>query len=259
MHASSVFVVVAVISSIAGVSFARSHGGAERTLYVTRGAPLAVVDDGRIRSAGCGPRSSATRGNRVGDVWTRLDVWGRPVEAARVVNSSVYDLTDCREIALSGKPDEDAQPALFVRGPASPASVAANGARRFACASEKDHPSLGAAFTAATGARAPLLFCTQDESGTDVVRAVAAGERLVFARMEASQWIVERTVAVNAKDRPTQLDRAFAVIAVLDMNGDGAPEVVVHSRQSDSYEDAIYTLGPRGAIRRVVSHSGGYA
>ena len=46
----------------------------------------------------------------------------------------------------------------------------------------------------------------------------------------------------------------------LDMNGDGSPEIVVHSRTSDAYADTVYTLDNRtGIVRAVAETSSGYA
>ena len=46
---------------------------------------------------------------------------------------------------------------------------------------------------------------------------------------------------------------------MLDMNGDGMPEIVVHSRESDSYADEVYTMDSLGRVTRVTSRGGGYA
>lgn len=214
-----------------------------RTIYVTRGAPLAIVDaGGDIHPATCGRRSSKRMGNRIGDEWTRLDVSGRAAEKVRVTDSSVYDLSGCREIGTTGRADRDDDPALYVRGPRMPSRIAA-------CAWPPSPFSAGA-----------FVFCTKDAAGHETARAVAGGTSLRFAHFEraAQRWRIDRTMTTT--DFPTPANVAFKVVAVLDMNGDRSPEIVVHSRTSDTYGDTVYTLDRKsGAIRALAETGSGYA
>lgn len=213
------------------------------TVYLTRGAPLAFVDaSGEIHRATCGRRSSKRMGNRVGDEWTRIDGTGRAAEKVRVTESSVYDLSGCREIGTTGRPDRDDDPALYVRGPRTPSRVVA-------CASPVTAFQAGA-----------FVFCTKDTAGHETLRGVAGGTTLRFAHFDgaAGQWRIDRTM--TTADFPTPANVAFKIVAVLDMNGDGSPEIVVHSRTSDTYGDTVYTLDrTSGSIRAVAETGGGYA
>jgi hypothetical protein len=218
------------------------------TLYVTRGAPLAIVDaGGEIRSAKCSARKSKRKGNRVGDEWTRVDASGRAAEMVRVTDSSVYDLSRCREIATTGRADTDEDPALYVRGPRMPS-------RASGCPSTPSSPP-----SALPGA---IVFCTKDARGHETMRAVSGGTSLRFAHFDRArgEWRIDRTTTAPANDQPMPAAAAFKIVAVLDMNGDGSPEIVVHSRTSDAYADTVYTLDSRtGIVRAVAETSSGYA
>ena len=216
-----------------------------KTLYVTRGAPLAEVVGHRIKPVACGPGRSSARANRVGDIWTRVDVHGRAAQAVHVTDSSVYDLTNCRELAFSGEDETDLHPLLYTT-----AHIASDAA--FAC--HDDTAARAAAFVAAQH-QSPSLFCTRDASGAEVLHAVSAGRKLIFARFEHAKWMIERAIVPPAS--PSEPEHTFTLVSILDMNGDGQPEVVIHAREPDAYTDTVYTVG--ASVRSIVVVAGGYA
>jgi len=228
----------------------------DTTLYSTRGAPLATVaKNGAIRSAKCGPGFSEAAGNRKGDVWTRLDAWGRPAERVHVTGSSVYDLRNCREIGTRGGPDTGDAPALYVRGARAPSPT-----RPFSCSATHKHAALASSFRATVGVSSPpAIFCTRDARGNELMHAIAGGKNLVLARFENGHWTLGRKLRRAPTDVPTPADEAYVVVAVLDMNGDGAPEIVVHTRGADSYDDDVYTLRADGRLHLVATQGSGYA
>ncbi|AKU97483.1 hypothetical protein AKJ09_04147 [Labilithrix luteola] len=104
----------------------------------------------------------------------------------------------------------------------------------------------------------PCLPTTTSSSRARAAYSAARGNRQAdeWTHLDAWGHAIEK---VTAGERPASANEAFAIVSVLDMNADGAPEIVVHARSADTYDDDVYTLEPDGRVQLVVSRSGGYA
>jgi len=209
--------------------------------------PLAVVRGRGVEE----PANGACRTwGKKDEAWRTIGRLGEVVGEATVKALDRYDVTNCDELVMkrsSGK----AGAGIFVRGDYTPLAIQAwtldrktltelesrvtkrdRGLVRPPAWQPKEKPLALAART--------LAFRTPD--GT--CWAVVGGRALSIFRRERGRWIVEHEQR-PVKDEAQQRDH-FMPIAVLDMDGDGAPEVVFHKDDLDSYSDTTLSRSKRG-------------
>ncbi|MBL8743429.1 MAG: hypothetical protein JNK04_20105 [Myxococcales bacterium] len=220
--------------------------------------PLARVEGGVVVE----PEGPACRTwHRDGREWKALDAFGRLVGTARVSGAERYDVTSCDELTLervSGRRGVG----VFARGSYQPLAidpwkpsvtarrrleelVAARDARLPKARSKKDVALSRRMLAYRVKGRAP--------------RVVVGGRAISVYRFERGSWIVEREeLPCEASDLRKQSCRdtvwdpeMYRPIAVLDMNGDGRPEVVVHEAFLDSYADFTLTETMSGVWKRI--------
>ena len=223
--------------------------------------PLARVTAGRIAS----PRENACRSwAKRGSRWKALDRLGRVVGSARVSKLWRYDLTNCDELTFDGPRGAG----IFVRGPYQPLAIG----------SWTPKPSAGRELRriiARRDAKIPAMPESSRESEKfsfekrtiafqvpgEAPRVVVGGRALTLLRWKKGRFEVELQEGFDVPDASIheQCEFSYLPVAVLDMNGDGAIEIVVHEHTCDVYGD--FTLIRDGARWRTIEAgiSGAYA
>lgn len=225
--------------------------GTARFLGLEPHGPLARVDTRGGRRQVASPEEGAcTRWGRLGDTWRTLDRLGQPVGRARVTGMERYDVTNCDELEL--KPiDGPAGAGVFVSGAYEPLAIhawkPAKKARRALdrLIRARDRKMKKPAFTP-SGVHAPERLAIETPDG--VRRMIVGGRALTVLRLDGGAWVREHQA------EPNEVGGAelFQVVAVLDMDGDGAPEVVVHWDAGDSFNDFTLSLDPKSGAWRLI-------
>lgn len=203
--------------------------------------PLAVAKGSKLASpASSACRTWAARGSR----WHALDAYGQIVGEAEVTGMDRYDVTNCDELVMASAVGEEGV-GVYASGGYRPLALRpwtiAGAARqelrelvrrrdRSLPRSRLKEPELG------LGRR--LLAWTTPEGQRF---AAVGGRALTLLRRDRGAWVVLEQRTPGA-DEVTHADK-FMPLSALDMNADGAAEIVVHERSIDSYAD--FTLTPR--------------
>jgi len=202
--------------------------------------PLAVARKGALDS----PKSSACRTwAPLGSVWTSLDELGQVVGKARVTYLDRYDVTNCDELSLETTKGKDGA-GIFVKGAYTPLALVpwkppakAQKSLLHHIAKERD-PKLPKASEKGRDlpiAERALMF----ETPSGEQYAIVGGRGISILRWTGQSWQSELEYA--PKKSEVGFPDMFKPIAVLDMNGDGAFEVVMHERYIDAYADITWT------------------
>lgn len=233
--------------------------------------PLAIVDGASIATAGtacCAPWA------RRGDSWRAVSAWGQIAGEVTVSGGEGYDASQCYELELTARSGTTGV-GLFVRGAWAPAASAAwdapPAARRGFEALLGQMDQLAVEPSAdSTGSRElptdqrAMYFRiatndTPDGSTAWDDYAVGGGRLLVVAYRSRDRWVlahVERDVSGGSfvsRD-------AYRPFAVLDIDGDGFPEIFVHLKEGggEFYGDVVLgTDVRRGAWQQVAVSVGG--
>lgn len=239
------------------------------------GTPLAVSDpEGGIRSA---TQSCCAPWARVGDVYHALDALGRPVGRARITGGEGYDVTACFELTFEVVEGVEgvglyASSAGALRSLPAPAMQAIEAEAAALEAFLADAERLAALPLPVErryqhdeplppAAERVIYFGTPayDAEGRTVTRltAVAGGRILVIAHLDASgSWILEHIE--NELARVDYGPRfAYRPLAVLDMDGDGAMEVVYHWDEGPSWGQIVLHQNPFDGWEPVAHGVGG--
>jgi hypothetical protein len=233
--------------------------------FIASGVPLAEVRDGRLKSAASAkhPCGRKTQWAKIGSEWSALDVWGQIVQSrATIADRRFFEGSGCHEVSFSAPADPGVAARLFVAKDSGYAPAASAEWK-----ADKDHIKRfeqlysmqenvwieGKIVKSATEERSRTLFFRlpkQDGSveGAPTERratqwAVAGGRLLVVGYVgESGTWKVSHVMPPNGKDR------AYEPIAILDMNGDGLPEIVVHEAAAGVFVDRVLAFDP-GTMR----------
>lgn len=218
--------------------------------------PLAVSVGGTIEQ----PEDDACRkwGVRGGE-WQALDRLGRVAGKARVRELDRYDVTDCDELSLDGAKGAG----IYVRGPYQaldiepfqPSKSQLVKLRKLVQRRDEARPPSASGKKDAPFRKRALLFSVK---GQDPI-AVVGGRALSVFRLGKKGWVLEHQIEANKQD--TWDPNVFSVVAVLDMNHDGVPEIVIHESFIDGYNDSTLVLEPEHRTWRSVAPGihGGYA
>lgn len=217
--------------------------GTTRFLGLQPHGPLARVEMRSGNRSVASPEDGAcTRWGKVGDSWRTLDRLGQVVGRSRVTGMERYDVTGCDELDLA--PTEGEKGAgVFVSGSYEPLAIAAwKPAKMHRRALDRlvrarDGRLKKPLFTP-SGVRAPERFGFQTPDG--VRRMIAGGRALTVLRLERGGWVEEH----QAEPLQDGGSERFQIVAVLDMNQDGSPEIVVHWDAGDSFNDFTLSFDP---------------
>ncbi|MFO0588094.1 MAG: hypothetical protein U0441_11165 [Polyangiaceae bacterium] len=263
----------ASLSTVESAPAPKGHVGKKASLsrFMASGIPLAEVRDGRLHGVAtpkhpCGVRASWSK---KGSQWTALDAWGQVAGTLTVSGSDQHDGTGCHQVSFAEGTGKDGLGVFVSKGSGySPApsvrwSPAADVEKRF----ERLYASQATAWIdgkpAASAEHGKTLFFSlpkQEGSpeGAPTERrpthwAVSGGRVLIVAYVGATgSWKVGHVLA------PTGKDDAYQPLAVMDMDGDGLPEIVVHEESSGVFNDRVLSFDA-GAMRweKTVESPGG--
>jgi hypothetical protein len=231
--------------------------GATRWLAHDPINPLALVGKKGIASADIECCASFSK---LGSQWHAIDAYGQIAGTIEIDGGEGYDVSQCWELStkvrsgnegvglyvdLDWKPGKSARWVPSVERKARLATTV--GTLESAMVPTSDWPCDGGEPALAFDARA-LFFTTKADADDKAVShwAVVGGSILVIARLEDEGKKTERWIAhhVNNDSASTCSKRVHRPLAVVDMDGDGQPEVIVHDDYGDSYGESV--LGIRG-------------
>lgn len=212
--------------------------------------PLARVDGEAIHPVG-------ERGKTCGDEsrwaaplshWKAVDSWGQVTGVFRVAGSDLYDVTQCHEVFFEGQKGEGPG-VLFVSEDSGwkpsksamwkPSVAEKKHFERFVGGVEQTFIDRKPQGLAGPLARRTLYFDVPAASGRPQHWAISGGPILVVAYLgEHGHW------KASTVRPPLGLAKSYKPVSVLDMNGDGTPELVYHSDDGPSYADAVLSLNP---------------
>lgn len=234
---------------------------AKASRFIASGVPLAEVRDGRIKAVGtpkqaCGSKS---RWAKKGSAWTVLDAWGQTVAGgAKIADSRLYEGSGCHEVRFDAGLEAGQAARLFVAsgsgytpGTSAKWNAEARAMKRFEhlYAAQESAWVEGKLEKPSDGAHLQTLYFSlprQEDSveGAPTQRrpihwAVAGGRVLVVGYVGAGgAWKVAHVLAPHGKDH------SYEPLAVLDMNGDGMPEIVVHEETGGVFVDRVLAFDP---------------
>jgi hypothetical protein len=225
--------------------------------FLASGVPLVEVAGGRLQGVGsaklpCGPRA---RWAKVKSRWHALDAWGRVTGTLTVGGSERDDGTGCHQLRFTEGTGHDgrgvfvAEGSGYSPGPSAQWAAGAEKQRRF----DELYAAQERAWTEgktdpAGAARRTLFFKLPEQEAAEegsptqkrpTAWAVSGGRVLVIAYVGASgAWKVGHVSPPNGKVN------AYEPLAVLDMNGDGLPEIVVHEEAAGVFTDRVLSFDP---------------
>ncbi len=202
--------------------------------------PLAVARKGAVET----PKSNACRTWAPMDsLWMSLDKLGQVVGQARVTGLDRYDVTNCDELYLETARGKEGA-GIFVKGAYTPLAlmpwkptqkVQKSLQRHIAMVRDPKLPKASEKGRDLPLVKRALMF----ETPSGQQYAIVGGRGISILRWTGERWQSELEHA--PKKNEVAFPDMFLPIAVLDMNGDGAFEVVVHERYIDAYDDITWT------------------
>jgi hypothetical protein len=214
--------------------------------------PLALVDGGEIRSVGVPGKTCgmASRWAKPGSRWSMVDAWGQVTGTREIQSTALYDVTRCREVAFKG--DEGKAPrGLFVsedsdytpvpKASWSPSEEERKRFEGFATSIEEMWVDKKPTGKVAALEKRSMFFHVPASPGAKDKRptrwAVVGGPTLLMAYLgEHDHW------KVASVEAPLGLADSYQPVAVLDMNGDGVPEVVYHSSDGPTFGESVLSF-----------------
>lgn len=243
--------------SLGAAAAAGKAGAPKPSRFLASGVPLAEVREGRFKGVGsgalpCGPRA---RWARVTSRWIALDAWGQATGTLSIGGSERYAGTGCHQVWFSEGTGQDGRGVLVAEGSGYSARPSAEwkadeaSRKRFDRLYSKEEKAWteGGGAGSATGRRTLFFALPAQASSVEgaptqrrpVRWAVSGGRLLVVAYVGASgAWKVAHVLPPNGKAN------AYETLAVLDMNGDGLPEIVVHEEAGGVFTDRVLAFDP---------------
>jgi hypothetical protein len=238
------FDVAAIVSAERADAHARHQHMRVRWIASDPHVPLAVSSRrGGVEAA---PGNACTAWGRLGSKWLAIDAFGQIAGHARVTSAERYDVTHCDELGLTAA-DGTTGVGLFA---SDDTAWTAPPSARFTPAS----PEL-ASFDDFAARASDLVSVTLGRSRDALFFAIGA-ERLAVVGGGA---LVVGTLGADGSwhaahmETPTLPHDAMRPLAVVDMDGDGTPEIVFHLDQpsSPSFEDRVLGRAPGDVGWRV--------
>ncbi len=223
--------------------------------------PLAETRDGNISRAddkeGC---KRPARWGATGRSYRVLDRWGKVLGTSKVVRRERYDVSGCEEILMSGATEsEEAQgdrllvtsDGAWAPGPSfadRPTAAMHTAFRRFLSGLDERLVADGASTTQPEGERVAFFRIGKkdcqprdDERGLVGAYAVAGGPYLVVARYDAQKgW--KAVYLTTPPPAASDVYRENKIMTIVDMEGDGVPEVVFHTSEDTAFWDVVVGL-----------------
>lgn len=246
---------VAAASAVSAVAPFRWLGSASNGSGKRVNTPLAW-GGAEVSSAGAAACSAWAS---VGVTWTALDRFGQIAGTARVAKGEYYSVTKCVELELAGV--SGGRGADLWVSAAAGFQAAPSAEWRPTKAEQVGLSTLVKTLEGAmlpgpewegcetqVAALSPRAMFFHSKEGDDRVRdrAVVGGPLLIIAERDPQRggaWIAN---FVDSTDANACLPAQFAPKAVVDLNQDGVPEVVVHTDDGPVFGDIVYGFQPLG-------------
>ncbi len=218
--------------------------------------------------------------SRVGGMWNAIDRWGQRVGVRRLDGREYYDATGCFEVGfpgdtpVSGAEWQPPRIVLYESGgdwrprPSAewrPSRADRDAHERFVAEltarllDPKVKPERSPSPAPSPEASTMYFHVVQDSPPRDRQFAVSGGRVLILAeRGEDGRWsapFIDSTLT-NTK---TVTRLPYRPIAVVDMDGDGWPEIVCHELEmgGEFFGDTVISRDPNGEWRLVARSIGG--
>jgi hypothetical protein len=235
---------------------AKKGAAAGSSRFLASGVPLAEVREGRLAEVGTKKRPCGSRGRwaKASSRWHALDAWGRITGTLTVGGSDRDDGSGCHQVRFSEGTGHD-RLGVFV--------AAGSGYSAGASAEWKPEADVAKRFDA--------LYAAQEGAWVDgkVGRSEQARRRTLFFELPKQEGSVEGAATQRRPTRwavsggrvllvgyvgangtwkvghvlsPASKDDAYEPLAILDMNGDGLPEIVVHEEAGGVYVDRVLSF-----------------
>jgi hypothetical protein len=218
--------------------------------------PLALVQGATFSSVGGDGRTCGDPGRwaRIGSRWRALDAWGQIVGELEMRKTELYPVTGCREAtmrrvsgteganlfvsadsAFTPRPSARWEPSSKQRGELHTLI----GTLAKAMIPDREIAALGEAAFGTTFFTAPA---DPEVSMVQQARwAIVAGPVFIAARLSDTGWKV-----MNVKGAVFDLGGSrrdvYRVVSIVDMNGDGVPEIVLRTNSSDWWADSVLSF-----------------
>jgi hypothetical protein len=229
---------------------AKKHAKPSFWLAAAPHVPLALVEGEAIHPVGQRGKSCGDESRWAAPLshWKAVDAWGQVTGVFRVAGSDLYDVTQCHEVFFEGQKGEGPG-VLFVSEdsgwkPGKSALWKASAAEKkrfesFVGGVEQTFVDKKPQGVAGPLARRTLYFDVPAVEGRPQHWAISGGPILVVAYLgEHGHW------KASTVRPPLGLAKSYKPVSVVDMNGDGVPELVYHSDDGPSYADAVLSLNP---------------
>lgn len=248
---------LASLSTVESAPAPKGHVAKKATLsrFMASGIPLAEVRDGRLHSVAtpkhpCGLRASWSK---KGSQWTALDAWGQVAGTLTVSGSEQHDGTGCHQVSFAEGTGKDGLGVFVSKSSGYTPSASARWSPASDVVKRFEHLYASQA-TAWIDGKSPasaehgktLFFSLPKQEGSPEGApterrpthwAVSGGRVLIVAYVGATgAWKVGHVLA------PTGKDDAYQPLAVMDMDGDGLPEIVVHEESSGVFNDRVLSF-----------------
>ncbi len=236
---------------------AKSAAAPGLSRFLASGVPLAEVREGRLERVGSAklPCGTKSRWAKAKSRWQALDAWGRVTGTLTVGGSERYDGTGCHQLWFSEGTGQDGRGVFVAEGSGYTAGASAewkadaDQKTRFdRLYSAQEGAWIEGKVDHAVAGRRTLFFQLPAQETLDggaptqrrAARwAVSGGRVLVVGYVGASgAWKVGHVLPPNGKVN------AYEPLAVLDMNGDGLPEIVVHEEAGGVFTDRVLSFDP---------------
>lgn len=226
--------------------------------------PLAVVRGGRVEPAvprgehgkSCGPKSRwAVEGSK----WFALDAWGNKKGLATVEVAEPYDVTKCSELYFAPKFDKHTEATLFVSadsayvpGPSAEWHPPAHARWTFQ-ASLLQLPSNGKRKLPFQCSEVPKPIRYFSIGGTKLAVGGTDGA-IRIAAYDGQGWTPE-----YSDHGVSEVPICYRPVAILDLDGDGRPELVVRKafNDGDGWGDSVLGRDDRGHWTELAISPGG--
>ncbi|MFK7930417.1 MAG: hypothetical protein AB8H79_19670 [Myxococcota bacterium] len=213
--------------------------------------PLAIVDDQSIAS----PDASCCAAWKSPDTpWQGIDAWGQSLNIARVTGDHEYDASQCWELTLTPNND-NGRAALYVSGDWTPSPsfewqpspqqhaefTAFVAALRILTVSPEYHQ---ADYTKRRDPQPAFFELPKSDDAHNVhpTKFAAMGGSTFALAYIASDGTWKLGTLLNDTAIPVGPVDTYDIVAIVDMNADGLPEVVVHTDEGPAWNDVVLTL-----------------
>jgi len=229
--------------------------------------PLAEIAGGNIRQAvpstsrsrSCGDRA---RWAKIGSRWKALDAWGQVTSTRTVSARDDYDVTGCAELSFTPTARGDLTSVLvsadstWTSPPSAEWKPNTSDTAAFDALVAKEIPdgSVAAAGVPRQCTAIPTRARFFHMRGGINYAVGTSNAGYVIARHDVAGW----SVITRQRSRITPYGAiCYRPVAVFDMNGDGAPEIILRESQGDSWGETILEQDAQGQWPETVSSPGG--